>query len=462
MSDDIATSDQTALVVIPAEQLPTIIAADKDDILGKLSRRVAAFRPDVSTARGRAEMRSLAAEIASAKMDLIRIGKGLTETWRKSTKAVNEECNIIEERMNALRDRVRERLTEYENREKVRVAGHEDALARRLALTAFEMMDPPSELIRERLKEAEAPHIRDWEEFRERASDQRAGIIDNLTSMLAAAVKREAEAAELARLRAAEEERQRQEAERIKAEREAKIAAEAAEAAKREAERIAAEQAAEAERRAQAERDRIEAEAAAAAQKAEQERLAIEQREREANERAARLEREHEEARIAAHTLALASLKSIIADAISPMNNSGLIAHITGVMDQMPETTRDFEEFAQEAETVIAKGRQQIAARLKEVQEQEEVRRKKAEAEQTEKAERDKAAAVEQEKARAHAEKKAEEAAQKAREANKAHKAKINREALAALILCGLTEQQGVAVVTAIAKGEVPHCKMEY
>jgi colicin import membrane protein len=394
--------ETTELAVVPAAMLPTILANDTDDILGKIARKVAAFRPDVSTKRGRDEMRSLAAEIRSSKASLIRIGKGLTEDWRKSVKAVNEECSVIEERMDALYDRVRQQLTDFENAEKARIAGHEDALARRLALTSFEMADPPSDLIRERLKEAEAEHVRDWQEFRERASDQRVGIIDNLTSMLAAAVRREADAAELAARRAADEERERQEIVRQQAEREARIAAEAAEAAKREAERVAAEQAAEAARKAAAEQERIRAEAAAAAKKAEEERVAGERREREAQERAEAAER----ARVAAEAKAKV-------DAAEAARRAG-------------------------ADRVEAE-------RLAEI-----------------KAERERIAAVESERKRAADAKAAEEAERKKREANKAHKAKINREALAALILCGLTEQQGVAVVTALAKAEIPHCRIEY
>lgn len=54
-------SDAMELAVIPATALPTILAADKDDILGKLAAKVAAFKPDISTAKGRDEIR-LAAE----------------------------------------------------------------------------------------------------------------------------------------------------------------------------------------------------------------------------------------------------------------------------------------------------------------------------------------------------------------------------------------------------------------
>lgn len=402
-------SETTELTVVPAAMLPTILANDVDDILGKLARKVATFKPDVSTAKGRGEMRSLAAEIASSKMDLIRIGKGLTETWRKSTKAVNEECNVLEERMNALRDRVRQQLTDYENAEKARIARHEAALATLVEQPEYGQTETAEELT-ERLQWLEsytAP--RPWEEFEKRAAETLESEIIRTKRLHAAAVQREADAAELAARRAADEERERQEAARLRAEHEAKIAAQAAETARIAAETKASEEAAAAERRAQAEaraaaekaeaeRLRIIREAKEAADRAEQERIAGERREREAQERADAAER----ARVAAEAKAKA-------DAL--------------------EAARKAEEARTAAE---------------------------------QKAERDRIAAVEAERKRTADAKTAEDAERQKREANKAHRTKINREALAALILCGLTEQQGVAVVTALAKNEIPHCQIEY
>ncbi len=273
------TEPNTVLAVIRPREISTIIAADQDDILGKLAAKVAAFKPDASTPLGRDEMRSLAYEIAKGKSALIKIGKGLTENWRKSTKAVNEECNLIETRMDELRDRVREPLTAWENAEKNRVAAHEAALASIAALAEI-AADSSADAIAAHLARLQVPSERDWQEFVRRAADTRASTIARLTSMHAAAVKREAEAAELARLRAEEAERQRQEAIRQQAEREARIAAEAAEGARLEAERRATEEAATAERRAAEERERLEQqtrEAEDRAQKAEANRIAAEQ-----------------------------------------------------------------------------------------------------------------------------------------------------------------------------------------
>ncbi len=77
-------------------------------------------------------------------------------------------------------------------------------------------------------------------------------------------------------------------------------------------------------------------------------------------------------------------------------------------------------------------------------------------------AERDRLAAIENERRRVAEEKAVADAATAKREADKKHRTKINNEALAALILLGLTDDQGKAVVAAIARGEVPHVKISY
>ena len=277
------------LAVVPASSLPTIIAADKDDILGKLAKKVAAHHSDISTLKGRAEIRSLAAEIASAKMDLIRLGKKLTEGWRESTKKVNAECNLIEAKMDALKETVRAPLTEYENIEKQRVASHEAALAA--------IAEPPeyghtetSGALAARLAYLKDYPPRNWQEFTHRAEAAIAAEITRTEGLLAAAEKREAVATELERLRAAEAARRAEEEARLLKEHEAQIAAEAAARAKREAEEKAAREAAAAAKR---EQDAKEALAQAEKEKAD----AIEAAKRAAEDAAKKAARAAEEAK---------------------------------------------------------------------------------------------------------------------------------------------------------------------
>jgi hypothetical protein len=282
MSD---TIDQpTGLAVIQPATISTIVAADTDGILASIARKVAAFRPDISTKAGREEMRSLAYEIAKSKSELIRIGKGLTEGWRKQTKSVNAECAIIEERMDELRNKVRAPLTAWENQEKQRVADHETALVNILSLGEMGP-EPTLFVVVQRIEDLDNLPDRDWQEFSDRAADAIIGTRVKLTKLRTQVEQRDAERAELARLRAAEEERQREEAARRQREHEMRIAAEAADrarqAAEAEAARLLAEERMRAAREAQESERRLadeRAQAERAAQAAEQARLDAERR----------------------------------------------------------------------------------------------------------------------------------------------------------------------------------------
>lgn len=257
-------------------------------LLDKIEREVRAVRTDISTPAGRDQVRSLAYKVARSKTALDSMGKSLTDEWRARTDAVNAERRTIRDRLDALAEDVRRPLTAWEQAEKDRVAGHERALAEMVEAPGYGQAETSADLSL-RLEWLRNQPRRDWQEFAARAADTLAAEIERTERLLVAAQKREAEAAELARLRAEEAERARQEAARQQAEREARIAAEAAERAQRQAE----------ERAAHAAR--------VAAEQAEAERRAAEKQRREAEERAARAEaaaaeaeRRAEAARVAA------------------------------------------------------------------------------------------------------------------------------------------------------------------
>ena len=420
---DTAENTSTSLAVIPASAISTIISADKDDILAKLAAKVSAHRPDVSTTKGRKEIASLAAEVASSKMDLIRLGKSLTEGWRKSTAAVNAECKVIEERMDELKEQVRSPLTEFERREKDRVAAHEAAVKGIADLAVFTTADPTIEALEERYAEAQQTGTRDWQEFAARAADTRAYVVDMLAQMLADKRRRDAEAAELARLREEKAERERQEADRLRLEREAQIAARAAEDA-----RLAAE--AEAARKAQevaeaAERTIREAEAKAAAERAEIERKAQAERDRAAAELAAAERRAANEREAAARR------------------------------------EREAQAAAQAVEAAAARERAAAAEREAAQKRRAEAAEQQAVAARAQ-AERERQQAVEAERKRAADAKAAQDAEDAKRAANKAHRAKINNAVLTALTGAGMAEQEARDLIVRVARGEIPHMSIAY
>ena len=258
------------LSVIPAASVPAILAIEgAPDILKALAEELDAFKPDISTFKGRSEIASMAHKVAKSKMDLVRLANATTETWRASTKAVVAERTEIERRMDELKDRVRKPLTDFENEEKARIAGHERALADIVEAQGYGQAETSEEL-KLRLSALHSHPERDWQEFAQRAADTLASEIERTERLLTIAVKREEDAAELAALRAQAAEAARIEAIRVQAEHEERIAAEAAETARKAAEEKAAHDAKQEAIRAETERQRIEQEAKEARHRAEQ------------------------------------------------------------------------------------------------------------------------------------------------------------------------------------------------
>ena len=233
-----------------------------NDILEKIGREVRSTHTDISTKAGREAVASLAYKVARSKTALDKMGKELGETHYRSWKAITAERSRIEAELDALRDEVRKPLTEWENVEKDRIAAHEQALgaiSQHLALASTATLAEMRGFIADIGTIAQ----RDWQEFAARAAGTVDEVRASLNKTLADAERREAEAAELARLRAEQVAREQKE-------RDDRIAAEAAERARIEAETRAKHEAEEVAAKAEADRKRVEQERAAAIARAEQ------------------------------------------------------------------------------------------------------------------------------------------------------------------------------------------------
>ena len=295
-----AKDTEAALVVIePTTALSVFTEQSRiDPILATIKKIVAEFVPDTSTAKGRAEIASIAHKVARSKTYLDAVGKDLVDQYKEIPKKIDANRKRIRDELDALKDEVRKPLTEWEEAEKARVQGIKDRIGH---IKCPIPDDSSSEGIAHAIKTIESElEIDDtFAEFKAEAQAAKDATLARLYSMRDAATKREAEAAELKRLR---EEAAQREAEA----RDRRIAEAAAEKAKRDAEEAAARAAAEVERKAKEEREaaeRRELELKLAAEKAERARLeAIERAEREkqaAIEAERRRQEEAERARLA-------------------------------------------------------------------------------------------------------------------------------------------------------------------
>jgi hypothetical protein len=501
-------------LVLARNAAPSIIKADREDedLLGKLAAEIEAFKPDISTASGREAIKKLRRKVSFTKARLVEKASAMKADALKLQRAVNAEVNVLEERMDALRDRVGLELDEWEQIEIDRVATHERLVAEMAALREFGGVDPTPAQISDRLDALTKLRDRDWQEFRARATEAYTDSFDRLGSMMQAAQRREREAAELAELRA-----HKAEADRIRGHRDALAqlalvavidtgsgpdgavtamdaklridllnkpstrdwqeyavqanetramavqrltalhakleAAEAAAQAERDR-KIAEEAAAEATRQAAETAARVAAETAQREERQKQEQAAAEARadqERQAREAS---EARQEQRRKADHEQVIAAIRAAAERGITPTTNSQVLAngieHVTNLF------ARDWEEYFDEAEAARAAAVGKLTG-LREAAIARETAAREAAEQQAREEERKKLLAQQaQEQAAASA-------AQKKREADRAHRGKINRKATDALMVAAaLTEETAQAIVVAIARGEIPAVSIAY
>lgn len=257
-----------------------------DKILDDIEKQAESIITDITTEKGRKEIASMAYKIARTKTAFDEQGKKLKDQHQQIVNEVDSERRKIRSRLDTLKEKVRAPLTEFEEREKIRVQTRENTIVEINRTTMFDHPDPQASLIQERINKINSLYQLDWQEFAEKAKEAYDKNKKLLEDMLESRTKRDAEAAELERLRKAEEERKQKE-------REEQVAKEAAEKARKEAEEKAAKEKAEAEAAAKAEQERLQKEKKDAEEKAKAEK---ERLEREAKEAAERAEREKKEA----------------------------------------------------------------------------------------------------------------------------------------------------------------------
>lgn len=283
------TITESALGVIermaPAE---IFMPETMDPILDRIKAEVRAVKTDISTEHGRKEIASLAYKVAKSKTFLDGVRKQLVEGEKKRLKAIDAEGARIWNELESLQKEVRKPLTDWEEAEESRVAAHEANLMSITQLGGIPL-DATIFEVRANISELDKIDPATFQEFKSRATEAKFFAVEQLNSLLAKKIREEEDRAELARLRAEAEARE-------KKEREERIAREAREAAEREArerERKAAEV-------AERERQRLEDEkfqAEARAEQAEAQRIADATRaEREAASTAERAEREKQAA----------------------------------------------------------------------------------------------------------------------------------------------------------------------
>lgn len=247
-----------------------------DQVKAEVSTEV----PDVTTAKGRARIASLAAKVSSSKTAVEKPGRAYLKRIKELPKSIEAELREWVTNMDKLRDETRQPLNEWEATEAERVAKLQRGIEW-FNLRAQENADLNCAELTATIAQVEAIVVGEkWQEFEAEAHRVKASTLESLRAAFTTREAFEKEQAELAQLRKEKEERDQKD-------REEQIRREATDKANREAE----EKLQAANKREQDLKDQ-----------AEQAKQALEQAEKNAeNERLASIERQRVAAENATH-----------------------------------------------------------------------------------------------------------------------------------------------------------------
>jgi hypothetical protein len=294
-----AIEEKGLIIPLPTSAMEIFKPGAIDPILSAIEAEVKKHTPDLTTKKGRDNIAALAYKVAKSKTYLDGLGKDLVAEWKTKSAAVDAERKRMRDKLDALKDEARQPLTAWEEAEEKRVA---DIRARiQYFHDATQYRYETADEVAKTLDVLRGDDVDDsFADLKGEAQMAKDYAVKVLEDLLAKMRQHEADQAELARLRKAEEDRKEKEAEEAhqreeserkareekeRAEREERIRREAEEKAKREAE--------ERELKLLADKEAAERREKEAAQRAEQEKAeAVRQAELKAKTEADRIERE--------------------------------------------------------------------------------------------------------------------------------------------------------------------------
>ena len=292
-------STELALPTITPEQYPALyVSGGLDPYYQQIRNQVLSEVPDLTTKKGIARIKSLAAMVSSSKVAIEKPGREYLKQLKEMPKVIEAELRDWNQKMDALRDEVRKPVTELEENEKARIAALGYRIADIQELGAKATTESPSAEIQLWVSELDAIAINDtWDEYQDRAALAKEAAKVKLEAFLQNRLTWEAQQAEIARLKAEREEKDRlareariKEEAKLEAERESMRKQLELERQKREAEEAQAK----AEQSAKDAKLKAEQDAKEAQRRLEQERIDAEERQRLAVQQAADQERQRQ------------------------------------------------------------------------------------------------------------------------------------------------------------------------
>ncbi|AJQ53977.1 hypothetical protein RY45_07705 [Aeromonas hydrophila] len=252
---------QTQLVIIEPTTAVALFTEGHGvaELLADIRQKASSLVPDVTTAKGRKEIASVAHAVARTKTYIDGLGKDLTDQYKEIPKRIDANRKVLRDTLDALKDEVRAPLTQYEAAEEARVAALQSRLARINELGSSASIEIAAADLQAMLQEVEQNALDDsWQELLPQATVAKELATKRLGEALSARQKYEAEQAELEQLRQKQAEQDRIDRERLIAEQAAEQARLQEENRQRLEREAAQHRELEAQRQAQAAREREE------------------------------------------------------------------------------------------------------------------------------------------------------------------------------------------------------------
>lgn len=236
IEDEISIPGNGEIIPPESKAAELFVPNGLDKIIARVRQEVEQHQPDISTEKGRKAIASLARWVSNQKSTVEEYGKNMSMAIKRQATDIDAERKRGKEAFDALRDKARKPLTDYEDAVKVRVEAHEQALRDVAELSNVPFGATVAD-IEARIAKLDEFALRPWEEFAPRFSLANDAITMRLTGVLAETKKQDEERAAFKR---SEEERIARESQEAKervakelAERDERVAREATERAER-------------------------------------------------------------------------------------------------------------------------------------------------------------------------------------------------------------------------------------
>ena len=198
------TEEETS-IELAVQANPALVFADREKFSALyefMEREVAAFVPDLTTETGRKKIAGLAYKVARTKTAIDDAGANLKAEWLKKSQGVDLERRMLREKLDALKDRARKPLTDWETAEEERAKDIETTISALRAAPALLATDTSETvamiLAGVQLTQIEKDYYRESYDFARHAQEDAVRL---LTAAQARLRQSEADTLELTRLR---------------------------------------------------------------------------------------------------------------------------------------------------------------------------------------------------------------------------------------------------------------------